>query len=309
MLSAAGLILTRGSAVAQEDVTFKTGVKVVNVLATVREKNGPIVRDLKQDDFSLEESGRPQKIQYFSRESNLPLTLGLMVDTSVSQERVIAAERGASLRFFDQVLRPDKDQVFVLQFDMGLYIRQGLTSSLKLLDDALEAVDTPTRKELSMQMGGGTLLFDAVVKASNEVMQARGGRKALIILSDGVDTGSESPLAAAIETAQRSDTLIYSILFSDATYYRVPFIGRLGDDGRNALMRMSKETGGAFFEVSKKLSLDDIFRLLEEELRSQYSLGYVSDQPVRISEWRKIQLGVSRKGLVVQARDRYWAKR
>jgi VWFA-related protein len=121
-----------------------------------------------------------------------------------------------------------------------------------------------------------------------------------------VDTGSEASVADAIEAAQRTDTLIYSILFSDEGYYGI-FSG--GADGKNVLMRMSRETGGGFFEVSKKQSLDDIFTQLQEELRSQYNIGYESDQPVSISEWRKVQLTTRQKGLVVQARGRYWAQR
>jgi VWFA-related protein len=295
---------------AQETPTFSTGVKVVNVLATVRAKNGKIIRDLPKEAFSISENGRPQSIRYFSQESNLPLTLGLLIDTSVSQQRVLDAERGASFRFLDQVLRPDKDRFFIVQFDMGVWVRQELTSSLKKLDDALVQVDTPSRKELSYQSGGGTLLYDAVIKACQEITQNQQGRKALVILSDGVDTGSEATLAAAVEAAERSDTLIYSINFSDATYYSVPLLGSLGGpDGRGVLMRLAKDSGGGFFEVTKKISLDDIFTVLQEELRSQYSLGYVSDEPVHISEWRKLQLTVNEKGLKVQSRDRYWAKR
>jgi VWFA-related protein len=297
-------------ALAQETVTFSTGVKVVNVLATVRAKNGKIIRDLPKDAFSITENGRPQTIRYFSQQSDLPLILGLLIDTSVSQQRVLDAERGASLRFLDQVLRADKDRFFVVQFDMGVWVRQELTSSLKQLDDALVQVDTPSRKELSYQTGGGTLLYDAVVKSCQEIMQNQQGRKALVILSDGVDTGSEATLAAAVDIAQRFDTLIYSINFSDATYYSVPLLGSFGGpDGRGVLVRLAKETGGGFFEVTKKITLDQIFAELQDELRSQYSLGYISDEPVHISEWRKLQLAVNEKGLKVQSRDRYWAKR
>lgn len=291
---------------AQDDVTFSTDVKVVNVMATVRTKKGEIVRDLSKDDFTIAENGRPQAIRYFARESGLPLTLGLMVDTSMSQRRVIDAERGASLRFFDQVLRPAKDQAFVMQFDMTVQLRQNLTQSIRDLEESLAYVDTPSRQELELQTSGGTLLYDAVVKASNEIMAKLTGRKALIVLSDGVDFGSEQPISAAVDAAERADTLIYAILFSDATFYGG---GLFSPDGRGALARMSRETGGSLSEVSKKRSLEQIFGEVENELRSQYSLGYVSDEPVRISEFRKIQLTTKEKGLVVQSRDRYWARR
>ncbi len=291
----------------QEEATFSTDVKVVNVLATVTNKKGQIIRDLSKDDFSLAENGRPQTIRYFSRETDLPLTIGLMIDTSESQTRVMDAERHACARFIDSVLRPDKDQVFIMQFDMAVMVRQALTSSLKKLDDGLALVDTPSREEYQHQIGGGTLLYDAVLQASKDIMLRQQGRKALIVLTDGVDTGSEAPLADAIDMAQRADTLVYSILFSDPHAYGPLAFG--GSMGRGVLTRMSRDTGAACFEVSKKQNIEQIFDVIQDELRSQYSVGYVSDQPVRISEFRKIELSAREKGLVVQARNRYWARR
>jgi VWFA-related protein len=289
----------------QDAPVFSTDVKVVNVLATVRNKSGSLAGNLNQDDFSLSEDDRPQTIRYFARESNLPLTLGLMVDTSESQRRVVDAERGASLRFLDQVVREDKDQVFIMQFDSAVQMRQVLTSSVRKLDDALAYVDTKTMRELRMQDGGGTLLYDAVARASDEVMRKQRGRKALIVLSDGVDIGSQGTLKDAVKAAQRADTLIYSILYSDIGAY-----GSFGGgDGRGVLQRMSKDSGGSFFEVSKKHTVDQVFDILQEELRNQYNLGYVSDKPITISEFRTIQLRVRQAGLVVQARHQYWAQR
>jgi VWFA-related protein len=289
-----------------EQPTFKAEVKVVSVLASVRNKKGAFIRDLGKDDFSVLENGRPQTIRYFSRETDLPVVLGLMIDTSLSQKRVMEAERIASYTFLEQVLREKKDQVFIMQFDLSPILRQELTSSFLKLSDALQRVDVPSMNDLQSQTGGGTMLYDAVLKASREIMQPQTGRKALIVLTDGVDTGSQASIADAIEAAQKADTLIYSILFSDEGYYGI-FSG--GADGRNVLVRMSRDTGGGFFEVSKKQSLDEIFTQLQEELRSQYNIGYVSDQPVSISEFRKIQLTTHQKGLTVQARPRYWAQR
>lgn len=289
-----------------QEPTFKTGVKVVNVVASVRNKKGAFIRDLTKDDFSIAENGHPQTIQYFSRETDLPLTLGLMIDTSMSQKRVMEDERIASYTFLEKVLREKKDQVFIMQFDLSPILRQDLTSSFGKLADALQRVDTPSMNDLQSQTGGGTMLYDAVLKASREIMVKPTGRKALIILSDGVDTGSEATVMEAIEAAQKADTLIYSILFSDEGYYGI-FGGDAG--GKSVLMRMARETGGGFFEVTKKQSLDDIYTELQEELRSQYNIGYVSDQPVSISEWRKIQLTTHEKGLIIQARSRYWAQR
>ena len=289
---------------AQQEPVFSAEVKVVNVLATVRTKTGSLVGNLTQDNFLLAEDGRPQTIRYFARESDLPLTLGLMVDTSGSQGRVLDAERGASLRFLDQVVREGKDRAFIMQFDSSVQMRQPLTSSVAKLEDALAYVDTETRRQLRMQHGGGTLLYDAVVQASDGVMKKLSGRKALIVLSDGVDIGSYGTLQDAVEAAERADTLIYSILYSDPGAYGI--FG--GGDGKRVLQRLSNDSGGSFFEVSKKQTVDQVFDILQEELRTQYNIGYVSDKPIAVSEFRAIQLTVRQKGLLVQARRQYWAQ-
>jgi len=290
---------------AQDQATFTTEVKVVDVLATVRTKSGQIVNDLAKDDFSISENKRPQQIRYFSRESDLPLTIGLLVDTSLSQGRVLESERSASFQFVDQVLREGKDKVFVTQFDMAVMTRQPLTSSRRDLEQSLPFVDTPSKRDLELQRGGGTLLFDAVVQASREIMAGQKNRKAMIILSDGGDNGSDQTVTSAIEAAQRADTIIYSIFYADPGYY-----GGLGaGEGKRAMIRLAQETGGGFFEVSKKQSIHQIYGIIEQELRSEYNLGFVSDQPVRISEFRTLQVSVKRKDLTVQARDRYWAQR
>ncbi|MGA8026592.1 MAG: VWA domain-containing protein [Bryobacteraceae bacterium] len=301
-ISAAVLIFRR-LARAQQEPTFSTEVKVVNILATVRDKSGHIIRDLTKDDFTLYENGRLQSIRYFSRESDLPLTIGLLVDTSLSQTRVLENERGASFRFLEQVLREDKDKAFIAQFDQVILIRQELTSSRKDLEATLEVLDSPDTKYGGQ--GGGTLLYDAVRTASIQVMRKQQGRKAFIVLTDGVDVGSAVSLTDAIESAERADTLAYSILFSDAAAY-----GGFSPaaSGRAALERLSRETGGGFFEVTKRQNIEQIFGQIEEELRSQYSIGFVSDQPVTASGFRKIRVATKQKGLIVQARDRYYAE-
>src|SRR5580658_3048089 len=285
------------SSAQQPDATFSSDVQVVNLLATVRNKNHEILRDLTKDDFQILENGRPQTIRYFTRESDLPLTIGILVDTSMSQVKVLDAERGASLRFLDEVLRENKDHVFIMQFDLTVQTRQPLTGSRRDLSQSLAYVDTPTRNQLRSQYGGGTLLFDSVVNASHDIMTKQQGRKALIVLSDGGENGSDATIAEAIEAAQRAETLIYTILFSDGSYGANPGI----------MQRLAKETGGGYFEVSKKLSIDQVFALIQEDLRSQYSIGFVSDHPTNIAEFRKIQLTLKKPGLVVQSRDRYWA--
>ncbi|MCC6389543.1 MAG: VWA domain-containing protein [Bryobacterales bacterium] len=318
-------------AAAQEPTTFSTEVRVVNLLASVRNKRGEIIRDLKKDDFLLKEDGRPQTIRYFAQESDLPLTIGLLVDTSRSQRRVLKAELIASIRFLRQVLREDHDRAFVMRFEMTPELLQNLTPSRSALEAALVQVaipppgppphvppigpDTPRRRG---GPGIGTALYDAIVQAANDVTKKQTGRKALVLMTDGVDAGSTVSLNEAIEAAQRADTLIYSIFFYDtiANGGEVPepfdrrrrWLQRMPRDteGGRALQRLSKETGGGFFEVSDYEPIEKVFSQIEEELRRQYSLGYVSDQ-TRGGGYRKITLAVNRKGLLVQTRDGYYA--
>lgn len=289
----------------QQEPLFTTGVRVVNVLATVRTKKGEIVRDLDREDFDLSENGRPQAIRYFSRQSGLPLTIGLLIDTSMSQRKVLEAERDASIGFLDDVLRPEMDQVFIVQFDTEARTVAMLTSSREKLGEALTYVSMPTRRQLeASRTGAGTLLYDSVESAANDVMARLSGRKALILLTDGVDVGSTGSLAVSVDACQRADTLVYGIYFTDSGFYS---LGGSPVNGRSVLARMARETGGGFFEVTKKLGIDAIYRVIQEELRSQYSIGYVSDIPVNTNEFRHIRLTCRRKDLLVQARDRYWA--
>jgi VWFA-related protein len=331
---------------------ISVSVKVVNVLATVRNKHGEIVRNLTKDDFVLEEDDRAQKIAYYSRETDLPLTLGLLVDTSGSQRRVLDQERSASSAFLDQVLRLDKDRAFVIHFDHEVELLQDLTSSRQKLEAALALLQAPQFGHESQEgggnspdsnpgsgsgsgrrggghgLGGGTLLYDAVYLASNELMKKQQGRKAIIVLSDGVDRGSKETLASAVEAAQRADTLVYSILFTSEQPYGGGYggrgmggggMGRHGGgwpgrypqqtrpDGKKVLEQISKQTGGRLFEVSKKLPIEQIYSQIQDELRNQYSLGYSPDPPDVGAGYHKIHLTAKQKDLNVQARDGYYS--
>jgi len=331
---------------AGQNPTYSASVKVVNVLASVRDKHGAIVRTLDRDDFSLEEDGRPQVIRYFAKETDLPLTLGLLVDTSMSQRRLIGQERTASATFLDLVLREDKDKGFVIHFDYEVELLQDLTSSRQRLKASLDDLDTPQlerRQEGSSGdgrgggphsgggRGGGTHLYDAVLLASDEIMKKQDGRKALIVLSDGVDRGSKEPIESAIESAHRADTLVYSILFADEQPFSHSGFGgpgwgggrggggghggggRMGrpggnrPDGKKVLQQISKETGGGFFEVSKKQPLEQTYARIDEELRSQYNLGFTSDRPEAGPGYRHLRLTTKDKSLTVQAREGYYA--
>jgi VWFA-related protein len=332
---------------------------VVNVLATVRDKHGKLVNNLSRDDFVLDEDGRPQTIKYFSRETGLPLTLGLLVDTSLSQRRVLDKERSASGSFVDQVLREDKDKAFLIHFDREVELLQDLTSSRQKLQAGLRLLETPAQDRggyggrspgggggypgggggsgrRGHHWGGGTLLYDSVFLASDELMQKQHGRKAIIVLTDGVDEGSKTSLERAIESAQRADTIVYSILFADEDAYRGhgggwggggmngPW-GRRGGgypggypprspqpryerpDGKKVLERISKETGGRMFVVSKKETIDQIYQQIQDELRNQYSLGYTPDRASGGAEYHRIHLTTKERDLVVQARDGYYS--
>jgi VWFA-related protein len=320
------------------DAKYATGVNVVNVLASVHNGKNEIVKDLKQEDFTIEEDGRPQVIKYFARETDLPMTIGLMVDTSGSQRRVLGKEKTATSDFISQVLREDKDKAFLIKFDAEAEEMQELTSSKKKLQSALNDVEGASPRQLQRRndpnstsggSGGnqraGTILYDAILLASNEELKKVPGRKAMILLTDGDDHGSRTSLSECIEAAQRADTIVYSIYFTDqesnnsGPSFGGPGMGRHGGggggrqrqqqmsrgDGKKILQRISKETGGTFFEVTKKMSIDKIYQQIEEELRSQYNLGYTPDKGD--AGFRKIKVTAKGKGLVVQTRDGYYA--
>jgi VWFA-related protein len=300
-LSRRSLLLAAVARASAQEVKFSTSVDVVTLLATVRNRDGGIVNDLNQDDFALEEDGRPQTIRYFSRESNLPLTLGLLVDTSRSQIEVLQSERKASYAFLGRMLRED-DQAFIAKFDIDVEVLQELTASRELLSAGLDRLQIPKRQS--------TLLFDAIHQTSDDPMRKKKGRKAFILLSDGVDYGSKTTLPAATEYAQRADTLIYSIWFHRKWHYRGPLeIGYQAiyfAKGKKAMERLSRETGGRFFEVTKSHPIESIYREIEEELRNQYSFGYTSDHQGNDKEYRKITLSAKRPGLIVQTRAGYY---
>ena len=317
-------------------------VKTVGVLATVRDKHGKIVSNLSKEDFSLTEDGRPQSINYFVRETDLPLRLGLLVDTSLSQRRVLEQERAASYSFLDHMLRPDEDLDFVVHFDREVELLQDFTNARPKLQAALQVLQTPQYGSTHGggngnggygggrgsggphgRAGAGTLLYDAVYLSADELMSKQHGRKALIILSDGVDHGSKESLTAAVETAQRADTVVYSILFKDEEEHsNFGGYGGMGPhgggrhgggypqqerpDGKKILQQLSKATGGRLFEVSKKETIDKIYAEIEEELRNQYSIAYTPDKK-NGAGYHKIELVAKQKDLIVQARDGYYS--
>jgi VWFA-related protein len=291
------------AASAQEVPTFSTRVNVVSLLATVRDRDGRIINNLTPDDFVLSEDGVPQKIRYFSRESDLPLTIGLLVDTSRSQTRVLDEESSASYRFLDQVLREDEDQAFVVHFDTRVERLQGLTSSRTKLASALQQLSIPA--EIA------TLLYSAVKESSAGPMQSQAGRKALVVLTDGVAYKDSTSIGTAIEFAQRADTIIYSIRFSDPIPIgplRAAFVASMKEHGKLELERMAKETGGISYGVTKNQPIEAIYREIEEALRNQYSIGYAPIRPASDGKFHRIKLTTKDRHLVVVTRDGYYAK-
>jgi VWFA-related protein len=239
-----------------------------------------------------------------SRESDLPLILGLLVDTSRSQQDVLEPERSASYKFLDQVLRRDKDKAFVAQFNTSVEVLQGFTSAREQLQAALDRLRVPGMI--------ATLLFEAVRSCSENLMRRELGRKAFIILSDGVSFRDQTSIETAIEYAQRADTIIYSILFAgrDKVYRpgRAAIHAIAGGRGKIAMQRLARETGGAYFEISQSRTLEDAYAQIEDALRNQYSIGYAPAQPSAAGKYHAIKLTTKRPGLVVQARAGYYSR-
>jgi VWFA-related protein len=295
--AALGLICTLARA---QQATFSTGVNVVNVLVSVRDKQGQLVKGLTQDDFTLEEDGRSQTIRYFSPQAGQPLMLGLLIDVSGSQRTVLAEQRRASQQFLDQVLHDPHDQAFFVRFDRQV----ALIKDLSVLES------DPTKNSAQ-----GTALYDAIVFAAHRIA-GQGGRKALIVLSDGYDTSSAASISLAVETAQKADALVYSIRFLDRGVFAFQVPASQGGspvprEGRKALERIARETGGGYFDLTAAESLEKIYSRIEDELRNQYSLGF-TPAPIREKSnpgYRKIHVSVKRKGLTVQARDGYYSVR
>jgi VWFA-related protein len=360
---ALGVLPVFGQAQESRDAisTIAVDVNVVTLPVTVRDKHGEIVKGLTKDDFTLQADGKPQTIKYFSQEANLPLTLGLLVDTSFSQREVLDQERNASRTFLDQMLTQEKDKAFLIHFDHEVELLQDLTHNREKLQSSLDLLKAPDRDRSQSsdpndsasrsgsghrREGAGTLLYDSVFLASNELMKKLQGRKAVIILSDGVDRGSKTTLTSAIEAAQRSDTIVYCIYFKGEQEHRehrdngmgrggggypgggwpgggypgggggYPGGGRGGGqrpseeprvDGKKILERVSKETGGKFFEVSKKQNVGDIYTSIAAELRTQYSMGFTPDKDGASSGYHHIVLEVKKKDMIVQTRVGYYA--
>lgn len=291
--------------------TINVEVNLVNVLASVRDKKGTLIPNLEKNDFTILEDGKPQTIKYFTKESDLPLTIGLLIDVSRSQENLIGIEQNAASQFFSQVLRK-KDEAFLISFGEESELLQDYTSSPRLLQDGLRGL------RVSSGVGGlgpgpvptaggprGTVLYDAVYLAASDKLRTEVGRKVIVVITDGVDEGSRLTLNQAVEAAQKADAVVYSIDYQDPHFYG-PF-GGFGGGGESALRKISDETGGHVYKVDRRTTLEQVFKELQDEMRSQYSIAYTPTNEVKDGSYRKLDIKLSNKDYKAQARKGYYA--
>jgi len=303
--------LATGAALLAQDLpSIKVDVDVVSVLVSVRDKKGALIANLEKPDFTVLEDGKPQDIKYFTKETDLPLTIGMLVDVSGSQRNLIDIERNAASQFFSQVLRK-KDEAFLISFGEESELLQDYTGSPRLLKEGLNHL------EVSSGVGGihpgpvptigqprGTVLYDAIYLAATDKLRSEVGRKVIVVITDGVDQGSRLTRSDAIMAAQKADAVIYSIDYSDPRAYG-PFGG--GGGGEGELRKMSDETGGHVYKVDRKHTLEDVFKELQDEMRSQYSIGYTPTNDVKDGSYRHLEVRLANKDLKAQARKGYYA--
>lgn len=299
----------------QSAATLQVNVNVVQLFFNVKDKKGALIPGLKKEDFHILEDGKPQTIKYFAAESNLPLTLGILIDSSGSQARVLDMEKEVGGDFLSQILR-DKDLAFVISFDVDVDLLQDFTNSVRLLKTALNTAKINTGGGGGTGIPGlgggtiptqgtprGTLLYDAVYLASHDELAQQVGRKAMILLTDGEDQGSRLKIRDAIEAAQKSDSIVYVLLCADRGFY-----GFGGYSGDREMKKLTEETGGRVIEVGNKFEkLKQGFDQIANELRSQYNIGYTPINSKLDGSYRKVQIQTDNKDYRIQARAGYYA--
>ena len=293
--------------------TFKVNVNVVQLFLNVKDKHGALIPALSKNDFEIYEDGKPQTIKYFAAESNLPLTLGMLIDSSGSQQRVLEMEKEVGSAFLKNILRP-KDLGFVISFDVNVDLLQDFTNSAQELSAALDKakINTGGGGSSLPGLGGGpvptanprgTLLYDAVYLASHDELSHEVGRKAMIILTDGEDQGSQLNIKDAVEAAQKSDAIVYVLLIADRGFY-----GFGGYSGDSAMKKLGGETGGRVIEVGNKMDkLKSAFDQIAQELRSQYNIGYTPTNSRLDGSFRRVEIRTKDKNYKVQSRNGYYA--
>ena len=291
----AGMVLSAFPARMESQDTLKVNVDLVNVQFSVTDRHGRFIPGLKKDDFVLQEDGKRQDILHFARENELPLTIGMLVDTSPSVRPVFEEEKDTAESFLESILKPN-DLAFVIGFDRSVTLVQDLTDRPRLLKAAID----------DLQIGGGTSVYDAVYLACKEKLAHEAGRKTIILISDGEDTTSKTKFFEALVAAHQSDTVIYAISNSPHGFFaRGAAAGGGGDPG--TLRKFSEETGGATFFVDRPGSFQRIFDEIAQELRSQYSLGYISTNPNKDGKFRQIKIVPRDSNYMIRARKGYYA--
>ncbi|HTT63849.1 MAG TPA: VWA domain-containing protein [Bryobacteraceae bacterium] len=289
--------------------SISVNVSLVNILASVHDRHGGLIGNLSKDDFTVFEDGKQQTIKYFTRETDLPLTIGLLIDVSASQRNLLDIEKRAAHQFFSQVLRK-KDEAFLISFGEDSELLQDYTNSPRLLQGGLSQLQINSGASgmgpgpvPTISQPRGTVLYDAVYLAAHEKLRGEVGRKVIVLITDGVDQGSKLRIEDAIEAAQKADAVVYSIDYADPSAYGLFSFG-VSD---SALQKMSGETGGRVFKVDRKHTLEDAFTELQAEMRSQYAIAYTSTNPDQDGTFRKLIVKVADKNLKVQVRKGYYA--
>jgi VWFA-related protein len=308
-----GSIQEKGQQSTQPQQPLKVQTTVVNVFATVRDKHHGIVADLKQEDFKILEDGQEMKVAFFSKELNMPITLGLLMDTSGSMGRIIGAEQDAASRFIKEVMRP-RDEAMVISFDFDADLLADFTEDTAVLERAIRRTTVNaagaggvfTPGTIPNANVGGTHLYDAVYVACHDQLTTEAGRKAVILLTDAEDEGSKLSVQDGIEAAQRADAVIHVLLLAD----RAAFMSAgMMYSGASVAKKMADDTGGRVIEVHNESTLEKAFDQISEELRSQYVLGYYPTNTKRDGAFRKITVQVARPDVKILARKGYYAPR
>jgi len=299
----------------KSDETIRANVNLVGVFFNVKDKHGALIPNQTKDDFTVAEDGKPQTIKYFTAESNLPLTLGILIDTSGSQLRVLDMEKEVGGAFLRQILT-DKDLAYVMDFDIQSELVQDYTRDVHRLQAALNKVKINSGVSSGGGIPGlgggpvpthntpGTVLYDAVYLSANEMLSKEVGRKAMVLLTDGEDEGSKLKIKDAIEAAQKADAIIYVLLCADRGAY---FGMGVGYSGESEMRKLTEETGGRVINVGNKFDkLKEAFDQIAAELRSQYSIGYTSTNTNQDGGYRKLEIK-SKQSYKIQTRAGYYA--
>src|ERR1700726_970143 len=294
--------------------TLKVNVNVVQLFFNVKDKHGALIPNLTKDDFDIQEDSTPQTVKYFTAETNLPLTLGIMIDASGSQRNVIDMEKEVGGAFLRQILT-DKDEAYVISFDISVDLLQDFTRDVHRLQAALNKakVNVDYTSGGIPGMGGGpvpqhnspgTLLYDAVYLSAHDMLSKEVGRKAMILLTDGQDEGSRLKIQDAIEAAQKADSIVYVLLCADRGFY-----GGFGYSGESDMRKLTEQTGGPVINLGHKFDkLKGAFDQGAAELRSQYNIGYTPTNAKLDGTYRKLEIK-SKQNYKIQARAGYYAGR